>query len=326
MSLLQRQTDAVLREYDKIQIENKHELDLRKSEVYSRIPEYEELDSKIATDSINWVIASIAGGTDSIEDIKKSNQRISKRREELLLGAGFPADYLDPVYRCSKCKDTGFVGNEKCECFKKMLVNQLYTASNIKNAVACENFATFSFDYYSDKPEDGEKGVSPLKNMQKAVDTARNFVVNFDGEFSNLLIYGETGVGKTFLCNCIAKELMDSGHSVIYQTEYEFFDAIKAHAFATRNDDDTVDEKFACLLDCDLLIIDDLGAELTNSFTNSELFRIINERILCRRSTVISTNLKPAEIKRDYSDRIFSRIAKDYTLLKIFGKDIRFSK
>lgn len=323
MSLNNRQFDAIMRSYDKKQLANKHALDLRISEVYSSIPEMAALDRQLADNSVTFAIRSLSDPSASLEGLESSNQQIIDKKAKLLAQNGYPSDYLQIQYSCPLCQDTGFVENRKCSCFTKALTEMLYNDSNIKNAITSQNFDTFRFDYYS--PEPNANGVSPLSNIKEAVQTAKEFVNKFDRVQQNLLIFGNTGVGKTFLCNCIARDLMDYGHSVVYQTAYELFDTLAKHKFSG-DEDDMSDEKYACIFDCDLLIIDDLGAELPNSFTTSELYRIINERLLRRKAVIISTNLSLDLIRDIYSERILSRIVKDYTLVRIFGEDIRFKK
>ena len=326
MPLYTRQINAILRDYDITQLSNRHALDLRKQEVYLSVPRIAEIDDSIAANSVNWLISSFSGGTEPLESLTASNSDLWQQKQELLVQAGFPEDYLELKYDCPDCKDTGFIGSSKCHCFTRKVIQQLYADSNLKNTITEENFNTFDYSFYSDDPSKGIGGVSPLENIRKAVDKATKFVDNFDSKSESLLLYGSTGVGKTFLCNCIAKALMDSYHTVVYQTEYEFFDTLEAHKFNSRDEEDFSDEKFACMEDCDLLIIDDLGAELKNSFIVSELFRILNERILRKKSTIISTNLQLSELKNEYDERIFSRIVDNYTLIRIFGEDIRFKK
>ena len=159
--------------------------------------------------------------------------------------------------------------------------------------------------------------------MKKAVAVAKEFVDTFEEEFCNLFFYGDTGVGKTFLSNCIAKELMDRSYSVIYLSSFELFDTLAKSKFGK---DDTADQMNEHILDCDLLIIDDLGTELANSFTVSQLFLCLNERILRRKSTIISTNLSLESLVQIYSERTFSRITSNYTMLKLTGDDIRIKK
>ena len=322
MSLNNRQYEAIMREYDQKQLANKHALDLRKSEVYSCIPEIEALDRQLADNSISFGINAILNPSAASGNLEAENSIIIEKKARLLKEHGYPSDYLQLHYSCPLCKDTGYTDGQKCSCFTKALTALLYTDSNIKNALQDQNFDTFCFDFYSSKTD--SNGVSPLSNIKKSVETVKKFIDTFDTNRGNLLIYGNTGVGKTFLCNCIARELINSGHSVIYQTAYELFDLLGKHKFS--DDDDMADEKYACIFDCDLLIIDDLGAELSNSFTTSELYRIINERILRHKSVIISTNLSLDLIRDIYSERILSRIIKDYTLVRIFGEDIRFKK
>ena len=161
--------------------------------------------------------------------------------------------------------------------------------------------------------------------MQKVVSICHSFIDNFDNEYSNLLFYGNTGIGKTFLSNCIARELLNTSHSVIYLTAIELFQKFEASDFNRQSAGD-IPFNSSYILDCDLLIIDDLGTENGNTYTNSKLFYCINERMLRRKSVIISTNLSLQEIRDTYSERIFSRLTSSYKILKLFGKDIRILK
>ncbi len=229
-------------------------------------------------------------------------------------------------YQCLDCKDTGYVGKDKCHCFKQSIVNVLYSQSNIKNAIKKENFSNFSFDFFSNDYVDESIGLTPRQNMEKVVQTSKAFISNFDKCFQNLLIYGNTGVGKTFLTNCIAKELLDCSYTVVYLTAFQLFDILEKNKFRNDEESEEIQNQFNYILDCDLLIIDDLGTELTNAFINTQLYLCINERYLREKSTIISTNLSLDNINIKYSERIFSRIISNYTLLKIVGEDIRLKK
>ena len=236
-----------------------------------------------------------------------------------------PEDYLELSYDCPLCHDTGYIGNEKCTCFKRAVIELLYTQSNLAEILKTENFSHFSFSYYSDQLKNPVTGLTARETAQNAVAAARKFIQTFDTSFSNLFFYGDTGVGKTFLSHCIAKELIDSAHSVIYFSAFDLFDQLAKSAFS-RSDQgaDPMPEEYLC--DCDLLIIDDLGTELTNAFVSSQLFLCINERITRRKSTLISTNLSLEQFSDTYSERVFSRISSSYTMVKLIGNDIRIQK
>lgn len=186
-----------------------------------------------------------------------------------------------------------------------------------------ESFSAFRREYYSTQRSGREK-LSPRENIENVLSASHSFIESFDSKpGQNLLIYGNAGVGKTFLSNCIAGELLNRGKGVIYLTAYQFFDQLADYTFRRgANNAQTL----PAFLHCDLLIIDDLGTELNNSFINSQLFLCINERILNKKSTIISTNLSLEQINRSYTERVFSRIIQSYTLLHIYGEDIRIKK
>ena len=236
---------------------------------------------------------------------------------------GYPADYFQPPYTCPDCLDTGYIGHERCHCLKQAAIDLVYTQSNLKGILEQENFASFSMDYYDNDIYDENTRISSYEAAQNALLQCHRFVDTFDSSFENLLLFGDTGVGKTFLSNCVAKELLDTGHSVIYFSAHHLFDLLAQKTFAK---DPQAAESYRNIFDCDLLIIDDLGTELTNHFTTSQFFVCLNERIRKEKSMLISTNLQLFDIATIYSERIFSRISNSFTILHLFGKDIRICK
>ncbi|MGN0317191.1 MAG: ATP-binding protein [Lachnospira sp.] len=326
MSLTNTQYASVMRVYDDIRSYNRHILDSRYDEVISLCPEFAEIDNNIISLSMKEATRRILSDNDSSYDTSYETElsELKRRKQELLSSLGKPADYLDDIFSCPFCRDTGYIGSDKCSCFKKKAVELLYRDSNLKNITADENFNTLSYDWYNKTQIDQETGLTPYNNMQKVVAICQEFVKNFDNTFSNLFLFGETGVGKTFLANCVARELLDSSHSVIYLTAGELFEAFENHDFKTSENTNVYDTSY--FTDCDLLIIDDLGTESSNSYTNSKLFYVLNERILRKKSVVISTNLTIPQFEDRYSERIFSRIISSYQILRLFGDDIRYLK
>lgn len=326
MALKNYQYNKILREYDMKQLKNKHDLDIRTEEVYRAIPELKEIDDAVVTCAVQSAKLLLMGDDKPLPVLKKMTEEASAKRTALLKKHGFAPDYLSPAYHCPDCKDTGYIGTEKCHCFKQAIVDIVYSQSNIKTAIIRENFDTFSYDFYSEDYVDPSTGLSPRDNIKKVVEASWNFIGQFDAEYNNLLLYGNTGVGKTFLANCIAKELLDRAHTVIYLTAFQLFDILEKNKFGKGEDNFESQNQFEYILDCDLLIIDDLGTELNNSFVNVQLYLCINERFLRRKPTIISTNLSLDNINTIYSERVFSRIASNYSLLKIVGEDIRLKK
>ncbi len=327
MALKNDQYNRILREYDERRFQNKYELDKRIQEVYQAIPQLKDLEDELISLSAQSGRLALYGNIEALEELGNNTAKLRDRQKRLLLDNGYPEDYLHIQYSCSKCKDTGFIDNEKCNCFKQAIADIIYEGSNIKSVLDRENFSAFSFNYYSDDYIDESIGLSPLSNMQKIVATCKSFIRHFDKKHENLLFLGNTGVGKTFLANCIAKELLDRGYTVIYLTAFRLFDILEKYKFGKNLENTlTAANQFEYILDCDMLIIDDLGTELSNSFTTSQLYLIINERLLRQKSTLISTNLSLDNLNSNYSERIYSRIISNYCIRRIVGEDIRLNK
>ena len=326
MGISTRQYQDIMNEYDAVRRRNYMAEQERKERVYALIPEIRQIDEQIAHISVEKAKALLLKQVSNAE-AKKSLQDtiydLSMEKVNLLAIHDYPADYLDPIYDCPECKDTGYIGDKKCRCFQQKIRHILYSQSNIEDVAGTESFSAFRREYYSTQRSGREK-LSPRENIENVLSASHSFIESFDSQSGqNLLIYGNTGVGKTFLSNCIAGELLNRGKGVIYLTAYQFFDQLADYTFRRgANNAQTL----PAFLHCDLLIIDDLGTELNNSFINSQLFLCINERILNKKSTIISTNLSLEQINRSYTERVFSRIIQSYTLLHIYGEDIRIKK
>jgi len=325
MSLKNHQYNAIMRIYDDRQSASRALLSTRQKEIEQNLPAYTALQEQIIENSMNYARNSLFSG-ESVKEaelLRKKNEELSRKKEALLVANGYPADYLSPVYVCNDCRDTGMIGEERCHCFKQAVVDLLYAQSNIASVIKKENFSTFSFHYYSNTIVDPKTKLTPHQNMKRIYDTCQAFVRNFDKEFNNLLFYGNSGLGKTFLSHCIAKELLGTAHTVLYLTAYELFDILSK---AMHDEDEGFPASAEHILDCDLLIIDDLGTELATAFTMSRLNLCINERFINRRATIISTNFGVQELADRYGERNFSRIFSSYTPLRFFGEDIRLKK
>lgn len=325
----------LLLEYD--QKKRKAELDLehRKEELYSKIPRLQEIETELNTFAINTA-KNILAGSSSLEDLNKKVAELKNEKEKILKENNIPDSFLEPNYECKICKDTGYIQNKNsasslCSCLKQKLLDISYNKSNISN-LSKENFETFNSDIFSDKPEPEKYriNISPRQNMITIKSKCIEFVENFDNtETKNLLFTGNTGLGKTFMSNCIANELIKRGKNVLYQTAPVLLETVidnKMNKYKTSSQDDF----YKNVLEADLLIIDDLGTECLNSMKLSELFTILNTRLLNLSNhitkTIISTNLNINNIFKNYEERIGSRIAGFYDIYYFFGDDLRFKK
>lgn len=323
MALSNSQYDALMRTYEQRQSDNEYTLRKHYEEVYSKIPQLKGLDSAISSLSVQKAKSLLNGDETALSSLKTDITELASKKRALLLNHHFPEDYLELHYTCPDCRDTGFIGARKCHCFNKAIIELLYAQSNLQGILEQENFSACSLEYYSSNHKDPLTGRSSKEAILTALEACHKFVDTFSANFQNILLYGDTGVGKTFLSHCIAKELIESSYSVIYFSASRLFDFLAKEAFSRKEDEE---EKHTHIYGCDLLIIDDLGSELSNTFTTSRLFTVLNERILRRKSTIISTNLALEDIKSIYSERIFSRISSCYTMLRLTGDDIRIQK
>lgn len=324
MALSNSQYDAIMREYGRQQMENQHRLEARKNEIYREIPAIRELEAEIAGRSVAGAKRLLGGDTGVLSQLKEELADLREQKALLIRAKGYPDDYLELHYRCPDCKDTGWRDGRKCHCFLKAQMKLLYAQSNLDQVLDQENFGNLSYAYYDDQEILPEIGLTNADYMRRVVRGCMDFAADFDRKKENLLFTGSTGVGKTFLTNCIARALMDSGHSVIYLSAGDLFEVFSRNKFDYDTPEDMRDT-YSYILDCDLLIIDDLGTELNNSFTSSQLFYCINERMNMSRSTIISTNLSIARLRDSYTDRVTSRIMR-YRIIPLYGRDIRLLK
>ena len=323
MPLTPEQTEQIESLYQARRNANRRLQNDRRRALFEQIPELRTVEDDIASLSVQEARRRLMNSGGDEHSYASSIADLKGRRAALLARAGKPADYLDPVYDCVKCRDTGYVDGKKCSCYRLAAASLLYQRAGLSDVLEKENFAHFSMDYYSTEVFDEKSGRSARQAMTDVYRSCRTFADHFGESFSNLLLFGPPGVGKTFLSNCIAKELIDRDISVIYASANELFDRLAAQRFSNSAD---AASHLDDVLDCELLIIDDLGTELTNNFVISELFAIINGRILREKPTVISTNLDLDALAAAYSDRTFSRIISNYKILKLIGNDIRIQK
>lgn len=318
MALTNQQYESIMKGYEQAQTRNRHLSEQRRAEVYQQIPAYRELEASIGKISVEHGRRMLEGDDTALSQLRTALARLTAQKKELLRGFNYPEDYLEPIYDCSDCQDTGYLPEtrEKCHCFRQQELSLLYEQSNIREMIQKENFSTLSYQYYQ-----GED----LERFRLAEKKSRDFVQNFKQDYHNLFFYGTVGTGKSFLSGCIARELLQNGHSVIYFSSSGLFDTLARYSFDIKAKE-TLYNFYKDLYNCDLVIIDDLGTEVTNTFVTSQLFACLNERHLRQKSTIISTNLSLEELRDRYSDRIFSRVTSNFTICKLTGPDIRIYK
>ena len=304
-------------EYLEKYLKARNDADLRAQEVYLKIPRVREIDKMLSGTALE-IMSAVASGKDTassaLEKIKARNDELVAERDALLKEAGYPASYTDVHYECSKCDDSGYVDGKMCECMKRALVMAGYESSGLGRLIAKQSFDNFSLDYY-------KAGGANYDNMKMYYESLRAFAQGFsEGTCKNFLLIGGTGLGKTHISTAVAKTVIEKGFDVLYVSAIDMFSDFEKKQFG--GGEDNTQRYF----ECDLLIIDDLGTELTNQFTVSCLYNVINSRINTARSTFINTNLSKREIEAKYAERITSRLFGEYYPLLFSGVDIRKQK
>lgn len=323
----------LLTEYEKKRLNAIYEAEQRKLDIYTTHPRLQEIDDQLSKEAINISKKMLVSKDENL--LKELNNKINllkNEKEKIFNSLGKSEDYIKPHFECSDCKDTGYITSlsetNMCHCLKQKLFNLEYNKSNLSN-LDKENFEHFSSDLYSNEIDEEKyhSKISPKNNIEIILKIANKFIENFDdSNQKNLLFTGNTGLGKSFLSSCIANELLKKGKTVLYQTAPVMLDTIMDYRFGKENVSKDIYDN---LLNVDLLIIDDLGTECINNMKFSELFNIINTRLLNSNKitkTIISTNLSLDNLFSTYDERIVSRLVGNYNICYFFGEDIRFIK
>ena len=317
-SIMQR----ALARYDQDKQRRADELEQRRRMAFTRQPRLAEIERELRGTMGRIVTSALQKGTDplpAIRVLRDENLELQRERAELLTAMGEPIDYLDDKPACPLCGDTGYRKGQVCDCLKKYYAReQLHELSRLL-PLGEATFDSFRFDYYDDAVWP-DYGTSPRANMERNFDVCRDYAQQFSKGSGNLLLSGGTGLGKTFLSACIARVVSDGGYSVVYDTAGRIFSRFEEAKF--RGDAEGDADAKRCQR-CDLLIVDDLGTEMTTSFVQSALYQLVIGRLMEEKATIISTNLAPEELGTRYGGAVLSRLEGEYEILPFFGEDIR---
>ncbi len=296
----------------------------RRDAIYRRQPRLGEIQRELAATTSRIIASALRRGTDpgpALGVLRDENLSLQQERAALLAQMGLPKDALDEQVNCPVCQDSGYAHGEVCRCLRSYYARlqraELSTLLDLGN----QSFDAFSLDWYSDQV-DSAYGVSPKANMEFVYDVCADYAHNFGRHGGNLLLTGAPGLGKTFLSAAMAREVSDGGHSVVYDTAIHIFEQFESQKFG-RDDGGDTDTAVRRVLQCDLLILDDLGTEMTTAFVQSALYQILNTRMMTGKATILNSNFSPEQIARRYSPQIASRIEGGYRVLPFFGQDIR---
>ena len=315
MNYPRKNVEAVNEDYERKRKKNEDSRLRRLAEIYSAFPEIKDIDVQLAETGrslISAVSSHISDIGRFIEELKAKNLNLQKERADILFENGYSPDYTDLRYDCPKCHDTGYDGIYMCECMKKALIEKGFESSGIANLLKEQSFETFSLDYYT-KAE--------LSYMRDNYNDLRLFANNFENDKRNFLLIGATGLGKTHLSTSVAKVVVEKGFNVVYETAQNIFTDFSRDRFS--NSDEPESQRY---LDCDLLIIDDLGAEAITQFSVACLYNIINTRLNRNLPIIASTNLTKDELRKAYQDRITSRLFGNFYIKLFVGSDVRKKK
>lgn len=313
-------------EYQNKRRQNEMKMQKRRKALYEKHPKLEEIDNQINLYYLEIMKNSLEENY-SNAPIYKKIEDLKKEKQELILSEKIDIAKMDLEYECNICKDTGIVENRgktsRCQCYINRYNAIAYENTNMLKLVTDCNFDKFNIDIFDNSEKIGK--FTQREFMQKMKDKSLSFIENFNNkEEKSMIFYGSTGLGKSYLCLCIAEKLIKRRKNVVYETSIELFDKLANYVFSSSENIDNAIAVFNSLVhNCDLLIIDDLGTEITNAFVKNQLFNIINTRAINGKKTIISTNLSPAQLQELYEQRVYSRISRFYNVYKFIGKDLR---
>lgn len=314
---------------ENIREKNAQEQRTRQQRVYLRVPEIEDIDLTLRRQMVETVRLSIAKAEDVAEKIaaiREENLELQMRRAELLTEHGFGMDYLNEIICCEKCRDTGIYKGGVCECLDRLYNMELTKELGTLMRRGDESFERFDLSLYP-KEYDPVFGLVPRETMKDVYDFCRRYAENFEAATKNLLFYGGTGLGKTYLSACIARVVARKGFSVCYETAsaaLEYYERAKFSRDIAESEEAA--QRIKHMESCDLMILDDLGTEMLTPMSQSALYALVNNRLVNGKKSIISTNFSFAELQKRYIPQIYSRLSGEYTALPFVGKDIRMMK
>ncbi len=321
--LTNSQYNEIEKVYEQRRLAARNLKEARTKELHDKFPVIAEIDRRIIDESFEAGKRSLMGDDEALIKLRQSNGQLMDSKRELMVRMGYPADYLDDVFACSKCNDTGFVDGKHCSCFYKTVTDMYFMSPERRELLNRENFDTFNDSLYDKFIIDEVSGDSEYEIMRTSKEKALEFVRYFRKEYSNLLITGGVGAGKTFLANCIAKALLDEGINVLYMPACDMLNVFSKAAFSKGEDARKASDEQELIYSVECLIVDDLGTEGVNSFMISQFFNCLEKRHLAEKHTVITTNLNYIDLEKMYSPRIASRLKGNFELLRMPGGDNR---
>lgn len=314
--------------YESIRRKNKEIQTIRKTSIYNSLPDIMKIDKKLRENGVNLAMIAFEKDIDHnehIDNLKLENKNLLDEKKAILIKNGYTKDFLDDIYDCKACKDTGFVNGKYCSCYVNKKIEQNYMNSGLGEKIKTDNFDNFNFDLYKNIKHPTDENIDLYKYMKNVVKLSKDYVLSIkqrDDDIANgIIFYGSTGVGKTYLLSSICKFAIDNAIHAEYLTMSDWLVIASDCVFSKVKNQETLN-LYNDIKNAELLLIDDLGVEMTNNFVNSEFFDLINTRLNRKKNTIISTNLNLSSMSDQYDQRIVSRFY-TYQMIEIIGEDIR---
>jgi len=316
-----------LQKFEADRQERRDRFEQRRATIFDREPRLKAVDARLRSTASRIISSALRYGTDpttAVEALREENLALQQEKRLLIDQLGLPEDALEETPACPLCGDTGYRNGSVCLCLRAYYGREQQRELSRMLDLGSQSFDTFLTEKYSEDRMPGKNKTIRQHMEEKVLDTCKEFAWNFGKTPGNLLLFGAPGLGKTHLSAAIAREVSGKGYSVVYDTAVHVFERFEIRKFS--REESEVDADVNRILSCDLLILDDLGTEMTTAFVQSALYTIINTRLIEKKSTIISTNLMPSELSQRYSPQIASRIEGEYERLAFVGEDLRRKK